>query len=81
MECTDSSDFGGFVDNFEGCNSNILLAMNFTCDCYETAEKCSPLILFYFMLAVPRWWLVVFNQSPGCSKFGAVVEISLCGQE
>ena len=55
MEYTDSSDFGGFVENFEGCNSNSLLVANFTGDCCEIVEKCSPLLLFYFMLAIPRW--------------------------
>ena len=77
----ESYDFGGFVENFEGYNSNSLLVVKFTCDIFETIEKCSPLMLFYFMLTVPRWWPTVFNQTRGCSKFGVVAEISLCGQE
>ena len=81
MEYTERSDFGGFVENFEGCNNNSLLAEKFTCDYFETTYKCSPLLLFYFMLTNPRWWPIVFNQSCGCSKFGAIDEISLCGQE
>ena len=51
----ESSDFGGFVENFEGCNNNSLSAVKFTGDYYERIEKCSLLLLFYFILKIPRW--------------------------
>ena len=43
----ESSDFVGFVDNFEGCNNNSLLEAMFVRDCLETIEKCSPLLVFF----------------------------------
>ena len=47
MEYTERSDFGGFVEDFEGCNNNILVAAKFTGDFFETTKKFSPLLLFY----------------------------------
>ena len=51
----ESFDFSGFEENFEGCNNNSLLAVKFTSDCFETIENFSPLLLFYFILTIPRW--------------------------